>query len=292
MTEGLLIRPATQPELKRAVQRFEFPHTARGAAVVGWLANSGQLGIALLWPALPVATGFIWVPPNSRRTGVGTALLHKLSAAAREKGCKRLLGTFAVNMETAAWLERNGFSSRSIMREFSQQLDESYPRLAKAWERVERRVPETAHLVTLREAVDASKLEETAVFLARHVGGLPGQMIQGVQRKINGRSSPVYDLDCSLVLLDKERVIGARLTRFTAAKNCWFLESIAVDESFRGSWANIWLKAEGTRLMLESGRSKLCRFRAREDQTDTLRYAEHIHATLLETLKLMACDLT
>lgn len=287
----LQIRKATQPELVRALQRFELPRMMRGATAGGWLASGGKNGVAIFWPSLPVASGFIWVPPLLRRQGIGTGLLKTLTGAAVDAECERLWGTFAVNLEIAAWLEKNGFHTRNTMREFTLQLNQNYPRLQKAWIRIQRRVPASARMISLREAVDEGKLNDAAHFLASYVGGLPGQIVQGVQKSLNNSHAPIFDLDCSLVLIDKDKVIGGRLAKFNPGINCWFLESIAVEEAYRGSWANIWLRAEGTRRMLEYGKSVELRFRARDDQTDTLRYAEHTNARLLETLKLMECNL-
>jgi GNAT superfamily N-acetyltransferase len=287
----LQIRKATQPELVRALQRFELPRMMRGATAAGWLASGGKSGVAMLWPSLPVASGFIWVPPLLRRQGIGTALLKNLIEAARGFGCEKIWGTFAVNLEIAAWLEKHGFHPRNTMREFILLLNQNHPRLQKALMRIQRRIPASARMISLREAVDEEKLNEAAYFLASHVGGLPGQIVQGVQKSLDNSHAQVFDLDCSIVLIDKGKVIGGRLTKFNPGINCWFLESIAVEEAYRGSWANIWLRTEGTRRMLEDGKSVECRFRARDDQKDTLRYAEHTNARLLETLKLMECHL-
>ena len=83
----------------------------------GW--GELEIGYTLAENGLTGTVVQLYVRPAQREKGVGRALLIHLAAAARRKGCGRLLANCSrVNMRSRAFLERNGFVLGKAQFEF------------------------------------------------------------------------------------------------------------------------------------------------------------------------------
>ena len=84
----------------------------------GRLVGFGSLTLKnTLWPAGPIGNvDELVVDAASRGRGVGTRLLERLAAAARERGCRRLeLDSAFHRAEAHAFYERHGFEKRAYL---------------------------------------------------------------------------------------------------------------------------------------------------------------------------------
>jgi N-acetylglutamate synthase-like GNAT family acetyltransferase len=263
-----------------------------GVPAMVWLAGTPQewSGAAVLYPIKPNATAWILVRPPCRGSGAGTALLEMVVDAARQMGCEGVRTPTPLSENVSRWLEKHNFICFEQVQEYSLLIDETLPRLEKAWTRVGRSMPATAELITLDEADKRGLGETVSRLFSRTVGGLPMHLARLIHQVRQGQPAPL-DLEQSLVLLDKGLIIGASHTHYDHSRNCWYTDSIAVVEPYRRGWANILLRMERLKRIHLDGRSNESRFRFRDSQRDTSRFADHVGATKTEELSLMECRL-
>lgn len=290
---SVAVYPANPQQSMGVLQVMRMPPAMMGVQPKVWLAGTpgDWSGAGVIYPMLPHAAGWILVRPVNRRAGVGSALLQEMINASVIAGAEALRSPTPLSADITAWLVKHGFSVFENVQEFSINFPEVIPRLEKGWQRVSRQMPESAELITLDEADQRGLTETVSRFFAMTVGGLPMHLARLVKQIRSGQRAPL-DIVQSLVLLDKGKVIGASHTHFDSRHNCWYTDSIAVDEGYRRGWANILLRLERAKRLLADGRSHESRFRFRDSQRDTSRFAEHVGATKLEQLSLLEFRMT
>ena len=108
--DALLHRGLADPTHRVALAFLQGEPAGWGELEIGYtLAENGLTGTVVQ----------LYVRPAQREKGVGRALLIHLAAAARRKGCGRLLANCSrVNMRSRAFLERNGFVLGKAQFEF------------------------------------------------------------------------------------------------------------------------------------------------------------------------------
>jgi len=243
------------------------------------------VGVAAVWVG-DYASGWVRTKPASRGLGHGVALLDHMLEYARRSRCTAFRPIGSVSGESAAWLSRHGGRRRSCIREFEAPLEAVGVICQRIWPRVAPSVPESAELVTLGQAAQRGYLDELSGFVAPAIGGRPQRWLERVATSLK-RGDGEVDPDVSGVLLVDGRARGALLIGYRETSGWWVTESIVVAPQLRGGWANAWLRLHCTRAALATGRTPTLRFQARDDQTDTLRFARHISARLIEERFLM-----
>lgn len=271
------------------LRSMQLPLRLGGVEAVLLAAKSGNglQGIAVAWPTSKVAIGTVKVAPPFRNRGIGGSMLQALEERLRIAGCMRLRTQSAVAATAAAWLKRRRFTVCATMPEFEHDSATALKILAPLWQRMQLRVPADAEMLSYRQACARGLLPELARVDAAAVGGEAAMIAMQIERAVAKNHVSGPDPDHSLVIVRHNELVGLLRCRYLAGLHYWFIDSIVVAPPYRNGWANVWLRHESHSRRLQDGRSRLTRFRARDDQHDTRRYAEHFGARLVHELELL-----
>lgn len=247
------------------------------------------LGAAVCWSDR--GRWFMWgrVLPSAQRQGLGTELLGAIFAYARRAGVEQVFCAHLMPQAQAQWLMQKGATVQSSISEFSASLRVAADRLERAWGRMQRQQPASAKIYTMKDVAAQGKLSVLADLLVPAVGGNQQRWLRRATAALEGQN-PVFDPECSLVLCLGDRIVGAQTTRYQSEGHYWFNEAITIAPDLRNGWASIMLRRASEQAKTRMGLSDEVRFRARPDQLDTLRMADHLGARKLGEFYTLAID--
>ncbi len=251
------------------------------------IREGGSLGAAAT--LLPAPTTQVWVRVAQACRGRGYAhlLWRAVLDCALEHRITRLAAVRPIDEEALTWAERNHLRVVARLTEFSASLRQSQDRQRRAWARISHRVPAQSSIISLRQAQEEGLLSAVAGVLAPAVGGNSARWLRRAEQSLQTRGPPDFDPQCSVVLRQDRRIIGAQTTRFDPVQSCWFIEAITVVAEYRHGWASLALRIAAGEAKERAALSDEVRFRARDDHADTLRMARHLGAKLRSTQALV-----
>jgi GNAT superfamily N-acetyltransferase len=221
-----------------------------------------------------------------RRQGVGRALMDNVIARARSHGIQRVYGWEWVEPDSEAARMWSAFSFQPGQRrmEFIADLNQARATLLPLYERVveEKWIPETARIIPLADA----NLDAVAQLHIEYLGGTRRILMP----KLRGISPEAYDPKFSRVLMVDDQIRGFTLGRLFPGGVCE-IDANVLHPSVRLGWANLWLKFEAARLLLDHGYDTI-RYFTFSQHTDTHRVSKQVGARLVGTLVQMSRDIT
>lgn len=264
-----------------------------GVAAQVWMASLGgeragqAAGFCVLWPTSVIGKLWLHVAPEFRLQGVGRTLLEALERSPFITGIQSLRLTEALDEFSSPWFERHGFSAWNELNEFSFRINESDRLLRRLWDRVKKTIPPSAEMITLAEADQRGFSAFIAKLQALAVGGFPSMLLQKIAHAKASGDDQSISLDNSLIIVLNGQLLAFALNRFDPHQACWFIDGMYVAPEFRDGWATIWMRYELVQTGLRLGRTNECRVQARNDQTNTLRFARRLGAKRVSTKRLL-----
>lgn len=215
----------------------------------------------------------VHVIPPLRRQGIGRALIEAIgklvtavSTAQRRDAQVLYAGSLVAPgaPEEAIWRSL-GFTGETRVRIHDLDAVEAEARLRPLFRRIESRIPQDVSMIFLEQATAAQK-QQIADMHVKYLGGRTQQM-----------QSMLADWELhyrghSLVLLQRDRVIGFSLTRMVEP-DVTNIDANVIEPEHRKTWANVYLKYEEARSQLADGIRKT-QFQTFDHHYDTRRFAE------------------
>ena len=220
-----------------------------------------------------------------RGRGIGRALMGHVVGEATGHGIPALHAWEWVEPESEAaraWAAF-GFSPRQRRLEFETDLARAVeilmPLYTRMWE--ENWVPPEARIVPLAEADP----DAIAALHVRYLGGTRRLLMP----LLLGRAPEPYDPKYSRVLLLDGRVMGFTLGRVREGGICE-VDANVLHPSLRRGWADLLLKMDAGRLLLDGGFHTM-RYFSLQQHTDTQRITRQVGGRLVRTLVQMRREL-
>ncbi len=236
-------------------------------------------------PKPRVARFRLRVAEDSRRQGIATALLERITAHARSQNATRLVLNRPVDRDTALdrFLIRSGFRPAMEITHFESEVARVKTTLKRPYHRLTTsgRVPADARIIPL----SAAPPRDVRNLVLRHFGGRPLRL--GL--RIQGNGPRAFSRDHSVVLTIRDQVRGAMLLGIADKTAQFFVE--VVEPSLRGGWANLLLLHAAVERAGEAGAERI-RFAGRPatDRT-TIKMARRTGAVVKNVRRMYSLDL-
>jgi hypothetical protein len=202
-------------------------------------------------------------------------LWEALLAAARERSAKRVIGLRAIEedaAEAASWLAL-GFERDAVKITYEASCRRGFEELDGVLTKLRKRgkIPAEARVTGLRQAPPA----ELVKLLAEGLGmstTTASRMVSG-----GGRNRVHPALSCVAMCGDETvaAYLASRVSDSTAR-----IDSVVVKPGWRRSWASVWVKHEGARRALESGKKTVLSETGGE-HGDSRRHAERVGGVIV-----------
>jgi GNAT superfamily N-acetyltransferase len=232
---------------------------------------------------------WLFVSPDFRRRGCGTALLEGIRLAARQARLTSLLSHESyeaaaddTNRDLLEFYKSRGLLVAQEVVRYHGDLKKAEEVLAPLYRRYEQRADASAraHIVPAAE-VNPSAL---ATFAVRGLGGLPEE----VAARLIGHGL-AYHREISMVALEDKTIVGAFLTVVRGTHV--FIERRIVEATHRGGWVNLALMYRATTKALSMG-VKTIEFEHEVLDADTAKLAKRLEAIEVGRRRCWGCLLT
>jgi GNAT superfamily N-acetyltransferase len=258
--------------LRMPLKRFGMPSAL-------WLAyiESKELpvGAACGWAVQKEARCWLRVDDKHREKGVGRALMAAAEAEAQKANLESIRPARMISGDHESFLKASGFTEDFTLVMYKSSIDAAHALVEPLFKRLEERnkIPENAEIVDLNEINKRGLTKETAMIIARNLGGHP----QRILGRVTGKQ-PGFDLDFSFVILLDGQPIGILTSNYSEQLKMRVLPSIAVNPKFRNGWANLWLRYVGSAKAKQAGLSNDICFEVSKDYVDTVKYVDRLKA--------------
>ncbi len=282
---------SSDPAAGAVLSHLGLPTSLGGASARLWMGRPGAAadlpaaGFAVRWSSPRRHWLWLHVVPLQRHQGIGRALLAAAQNDAAGDRPWRLVD--AVAASDRDWFLRHGFVSWGQIYEYAFDLEASAQALERPWERLKRRIPVQADMLSLAQAKQNGWMPEIARLQAQAVGGLASMVLERIAQAQRTGSDEGVSLAHSLVVVLDNALLAFALKRFDTALNCWVIDGFYVAPAYRNGWVTLWLRYELMQAGLRLSRANEFRVRARDDQTSTLAFARRMGAQAQELRYLM-----
>lgn len=225
---------------------------------------------------------YLFVGPDRRRQGIGSALLHRVIEAATVMGLKTLETLKPINPEDTArpFLLRNGFESVAVVIDFEADLAVLLAFVASLHRRLAQRgkIPSNAELVP----IEASPVSEVRKLVVGHLPRLAVDLEPDLS-SFTGTASRALLVNGELFGVTLEKTVG----------DVPYLYAIAVAPGRRNTWVCPYLEHALYSTLVAEGEARI-RFRASESinkgvlktakraKAEVLASMEHFHLVLAD----------
>lgn len=231
---------------------------------------AGAAGLGTVNGPKPGFPLLVHVVPGFRRRGIGRALIDAAIARVRDRTTVlRALAPVPAGSQAAAFLEACGFDQYETIRHFEADGASFVADIRRLRQRLQEagHIPSGARVVRLLDAPPAP----VAALVARIFGAQRTEVLA----RLDPCAPAAYDLEHSVALLLDGAVRGALIYNWNGGVP--EIEVRVVDETVRGTWANVLMLERATQNGLDGGATRF-RFFADERLNDTMRLARRAHA--------------
>jgi GNAT superfamily N-acetyltransferase len=243
--------------------------------MVGAVAIAGQFR-SEPQPGLRVAVQVI--PPFQNR-GVEEQLLLAAEQIVRSRGGKAIYtwGAIEVNSEVSRFWERMGFDHAEHVQEGRTDIATGLACIEPFWQELIRRgkVPQDINALPFDQADPAA----LARLYVAHIGG----DYDTIYQRLTGALPPSFDPAASTVIKLGTDIVGLSLGR-PMTREVLLVEAVIVDPSFRGRWANLFLKRESWRRCALAGIRTVIYY-THDRHQDTRRFGDKTGTTIRDFLE-------